>query len=131
MKKRTLGMLFGEMRAASELSMLAVGEKCGLSESTVWKVERDRPVRWETVHLILAKAFNIRPLNDEYQAFNLLWMKQHAETANAQPEGHASKTLSKHAVEATRKFRNLVRDLDPAETKTVLAAAQRSAAKLS
>jgi transcriptional regulator with XRE-family HTH domain len=128
--KKTLGQVFAELRENSGLSLLAIGSKCGLAEATVWKLENDRPVRWETAHLILTVALKIKPGNPVYQNLNQLWLKQRQEKAEALPPESGSKTLSKHAVEASRRFRNLIRDLDPASTKKVLAAATRAASGL-
>jgi hypothetical protein len=129
--KKTLGQLFAGVRESNGLTMIDAALKCDLSESVVWKVEHDRPVRWETVHLLLTIALKIRKSDPTYQTAHFLWLEQRNKRADLQSPEANSKTLTKHAVEATRKFRNLVRDLDPLQTKTVLAAAQRSAAKFS
>lgn len=112
------------------MTMAHIASKCGVHESTVSNVERDRPIRWETVHLVLSVGVNIQPGSQVYQTMHLLWLKQRQERAESQSEEHASKTLAKHAVEATRKFRELVRDLDPEQTRKVLAAAQRAGRSL-
>ena len=125
--KKTLGSAFGEIRREKGMTLAEVGLKCGVHESTVCNVERDRPIRWETVHLVLTKGMKIKSGSAVYQSCHELWLKQRAEVAASHPEDFAAKTLSKHATEAVRKFRNLVRELDPEQTKKVLAAAQRSA----
>ena len=129
--KKTLGQLFATLRGEKGITMIDAALKCDLSESVVWKVEHDRPVRWETVHLILTTALKIRQSNPTYQTAHFLWLEQRNKRANQQSPEAGNKTLPKHAVEATRKFRNLVRDLDPAGTKQVLAAAEWSALILS
>lgn len=130
MKNKTLGEAFADLRGKSHLAMLDVANHCDLSEAVVWKLERDRPVRWETVHLILTQGVNVPVGSAKYQAMHKLWLAQRQEHAEAKTPEHAAKTLSKHAVEATRKFRNLIRELDPAMTRKVLAGAQRAAARL-
>lgn len=111
--------------------MLAVATKCDVSETVIWKLEHDKPVRWETAHLILSIALKIRPGSEAYQDMHALWLKQRQEMAEAQTHEFGTQKLSKHAVEAGRKFRNLVRDLDPVQTRKVLAAAARAAKNLS
>jgi transcriptional regulator with XRE-family HTH domain len=128
--KKTIGEAFGELRTKSRMTMLAIGNRCGISESAVSKIERDKPVRWETVHLALSVGMNIQPGSADYQACHLLWLKQRAEKAEAHAPDFASKTLPKHGVEATRKFRQLIAKLNPAQTKRVLAAATRAAMAL-
>lgn len=130
MRKKTLGTAFAELRAKSGLTMLETGLKCDLAEPTIWKLENDRSVRWETVHTVLSVAFNTQPGSERYENFHLLWLKSRQNMAENHPEGFAKPKLSKHATEATRKFRNLVRDLSPDNAKKVLAAATRAARSL-
>ena len=110
--------------------MEGVAVKSGLSDSLVWKLEHDRRVRWETIHIVLTKAFHLKPSSDEYQRFHDLWIKDRMEKAETMPPDSNKLKLSKHAVEVTRKFRNLVRDLNKADAKKVLAAAERAASRL-
>lgn len=103
MAKKTIGRAFGEMRAKSEMTMMEIGNRCGLDESTISKIERDKPVRWETLHLVLSVGMNIQPGSEKYSACHLLWLKQRTEKAESHTPEFASKTLTKHGVEATRK----------------------------
>lgn len=130
MKKQTLGSVFGEIRREKRLTMAEIANKCGVHESTVSNIERNRSIRWETVHLVLSIGVNIQPGSQTYQSCHLLWLKGRQEKAEAQPEKFASKAMTKHAVEATRKFRMLIRELDPKATSKVLAAAARVARSL-
>lgn len=118
---------FSALREKSKLTMLEAGQKCDLAESTVWKAEHGHSVRWETVHLILAIAFKVKPDSPEYSSLHSLWLQQRQEKAMKIAPGHATKKLSKDAVEAVRKFRILIRDMKPADMKKTLAAAQRAA----
>lgn len=124
---KTIGKEFAKIRHRQGLTMLEIADKCGLHESTVSNIERGRPVRWETVHLVLTVGLRFRQAGDEYKGMHALWLKQRAERAMAQPEDHASKSLSPHAIEAVKHFRNLVRGLDPEGAKKALAAARRAA----
>lgn len=130
MKKKTLGQVAAGIRAEKHLTMLETANKCDLSEAVIWKLETDKPVRWETVHTIVSVAFNLHPHDATYQTIHYLWLKQRNEKSEALPPASNSRLLSKHGVEATRKFRLLIRELDPAQTKKVLAAAQRAARSL-
>lgn len=126
--KRTVGDLFAALRAKKNLTMLDSGLKAGLSEPVVWKLENNRPVRWETVHAILSKSFKIRASSEEYQEIHAAWLRQRQERADGMAEDANKRKLSTHAAAAVRKFRDLVRDLDEDQTKKVLSAARRSAA---
>jgi transcriptional regulator with XRE-family HTH domain len=129
MKKQTLGSLFAELRLKSGMTMLQISTKSGLNESTVWHLENDWPIRWETVHAILTAGLSILQGTERYEAMHALWLKKKQEKADSKPEDTNKKTLSKHATEASRRFRNLIRDLDPAQTKKVLRAAERAASR--
>ena len=130
MSKQTLGSVFGEIRRDKRLTMAQIAEKCGFDQSTVSNVERDRSIRWETVHLVLSIGVNIKPGSPTYLFCHSLWLKGRQERAEAQPQNFASKSMTKHAVEATRKFRIIIKDLDPKATSKVLAAATRAARSL-
>lgn len=130
MTKQTLGSFFGGVRRDSGLPMAEIGRRCGVHESTVSNVERDRSIRWETVHLVLTVGMKIKSGSDAYKRCHELWLKQRTEKAASHPPEFAAKTLSKHATEVVRKFRNLVRDLDPEQAKSVYMAAQRAAGKV-
>jgi transcriptional regulator with XRE-family HTH domain len=127
MKTATLASAFAETRKKSHLSMLAVANKCDIAETTVWKIEHGRSVRWETVHLAIVGAFRIAPDSPEYRAFQDLWVRHRQEMAAAQAPEHGTKRMAPHVVSAVRAFRGLIHDLDPDQVKRVMAAARRAA----
>lgn len=129
--EKTIGQAFGELRSDRGLTMQEVADRCGLVLTTVSKIERDKPTRWETVHLALSAGMNIKPGQVKYKALHKLWLVHRAEKAESHAPGFGSKTLTKHAVEATRKFRILIRELNPAQTKTVLDAVKRATKRIS
>jgi transcriptional regulator with XRE-family HTH domain len=125
MKKKTLGSVFGELQQQMGFSGAELGRICGVHESTVSNILRDRSIRWETVHLVLTTGLGLKPKSDAYQEMHQLWLKQRQERAESLPEGFATKAMTKHATEAVRKFRILIRDLDPEQTRKVLMGAVR------
>lgn len=126
MKKITLAAAFAELRAKSAMSMLVLANKCDKAETTVWKIEHGKSVRWETVHLFLTTAFNIRPKSKEYATFQSLWYEHRQEMAEAQAADFGTKKLSPAAVAAVRKFRKLVSEMDEKRIKRVMAAVTRN-----
>jgi transcriptional regulator with XRE-family HTH domain len=124
MEKITLGTKVAQLREERGLTMLEVGQLCDISESTYWKVERDRSVRWETVHLVAVAGFKFSPHHPDYQELHALWLEKRQTMAESQTPEFASRTLSKHAVEAGRKFRNLIRNLSKKQTLLVLSGAE-------
>lgn len=127
MKKMTLPKAFAELREAKGMTLIQIAKKCDLAESTIWKIENGRSIRWETVHLVLAIAFNVQPGTSAYESFNHLWQAERQKMAEAQGEDFAVQKLSSHAAGAVKKFRDLVRDLDETTTRKVIAAATRAA----
>lgn len=130
MRKQTTGGKFAEIRSKHGSTMVQISTKCGLSETAVWHLEHNLPIRWETVHSILTVGLGIPQGTRDYEAMHALWLKERQERAESKPETAGKRALSKHATEATRLFRNLVRDLDPEQTKKVLMAAKRAAKSL-
>ncbi len=124
MKKITLGMKVAQLRENLDLTMLEVGKLCDISESTYWKVEHDRSVRWETVHLVAVAGFQISPHHPDYQELHALWLEKRQEMAQSHTPNFAARTLSPHAVEACRKFRNIIRDMDEDQARLVLLGAE-------
>ena len=123
MKKPTLASSFAELRKKSGLTLLAIANTCDLAETTILKVEAGRPVRWETLHLILSTGLKIRIGTPQYEEFHRLWLTKKAEVAASQPSDFAKKKLSPHGAAAVKAFRNIIRDLDePTTRKAVIAA---------
>jgi transcriptional regulator with XRE-family HTH domain len=121
--KTTLSSSFAEFRQERHLTLLAIAKKCDIAETTVFKVEQGRPVRWETLHLILTVGMKLPPKSDRYAEFHRLWLLQRSEMARNRPKDSGKKKLTKHAAAAVKAFRNIIRDLDePATRKAVLAA---------
>lgn len=127
MKKTTLAGRFAALRAKASLSMLHVANQCDIAETTVWKLEHGKSVRWETVHLILTAAFKIRPGSADYEEFQQLWVEARQAMAESQDEEFGTKRMKPAAVRAVRDFRKLVRNLSDSKIKIVLAAARRAA----
>jgi hypothetical protein len=78
----------------------------------------------------LTLAFHIAPGTERYNNFHALWLAHRAEKAECRKTGLGRKTLSKHGIEATRKFRILIHSLDEESTKKVLSAATTAARKI-
>lgn len=129
--KTTLAASFAALRQESGLTLLAIAKSCDIAETTVLKVEADRPVRWETLHLILVTGFKVRMGTPKYQEFHRLWLMRKAEVSASRPADHGKKKLTKHAAAAVKAFRNIIRDLDaPTTRKSVLAAGKVAKAEL-
>ena len=120
--KKTLGRVVAGIRRKNALTMLETALKCDLSETVVWKLEKDRPVRWETVHTILSLAFNIHSHEALYQTVHHLWLEQRNKKAEEISPLLNERLLSKHGVEATRKFRKVIHGMSREKTKKVLEA---------
>jgi len=120
MKKATLQASFAALRAEKGLTLLALATSCGLAETTPHKVESGKPVRWETLHLLLSVGMRVQPGTTQYSEFHRLWLAQMAAISDSKPTGHSRKKLSAHSADAVKKFRAAIRDLDPADTRKVM-----------
>ena len=125
MKKATLASSFAALRAERRITLLALANSCDLAETTPLKVEAGRPVRWETLHLLLSVGLRVLPGTERYDEFHRLWLMHMAEIAESKPKGHSMKKLPPHSADAVKKFRAAIRDLDPADTKKVMLAVLR------
>lgn len=121
---KTLGSHFRKLRINQSLDMADVSSRCKLDRSTISNIERDRPIRWETVHAALVMGLGVHVDSEAYYRCHQYWLDRRAEIAKTQPDGHAAKTLSRHATEAVRKFRDLIRNLDPKSVFIAFKAAQ-------
>jgi DNA-binding XRE family transcriptional regulator len=130
MKKATLATAFAELRQQSGLSMLAVANKCDISETTVWKLENGRSTRWETVHLILTVGMNIPDRTERYAAFQALWVKARQEMAESQGPDFGTPKMPAHAAAAVRKFRKIVTGMNEQKLKKLMATVTQSASRL-
>lgn len=124
--KITLGSEFHRLRTESCQTLDSIAKRCRIAESTVWKVERDHPVRWETVHLCLLIGLRIAAGTDRYQTLHALWLAARNREAENRPPDKGTKKLSKHAAAAVKEFRALVRDLDRRGISKVMAAVRRA-----
>jgi transcriptional regulator with XRE-family HTH domain len=130
MKKETLASAFAEARNKSGLTMLGMAMKCDVAETTVWKVEKGKSVRWETVHLILTVALRIKQGTEEYQKFQDLWLADRRKMAAKQSPEFATKQMSPHAETAVRRFRKIVRDMDEESTEKLMRSIDRAVVKI-
>ena len=118
---------FKELRHRHGQTFRDIGAKCEINETTPWKIENDRSVRWETMHLILTSALKTQPGSADYENIHRLWLLQRQQKADAAPPGKNRKTLPKHAAAAVRDFRALLKGRNQADVARILAAAQRAA----
>jgi transcriptional regulator with XRE-family HTH domain len=130
MKKETLASAFAEARNKAGLTMLGMAMKCDVAETTVWKVEKGKSVRWETVHLILTVALRIKQGTEEYQKFQDLWLADRRKMAAKQSPEFATKQMSPHAETAVRRFRKIVRDMDEESTEKLMRSIDRAVVKI-
>ena len=125
--KNTLSQEFAALRTRRGMTLLEIAEKCNLAESTVWKIENNRSVRWETVHLVLSVALGCPPGTERYHAMQALWVIARQEMAESQTTTFATPKIKPHTAAAIRKLRKIITPLDETKTAKVVAAALRAA----
>ena len=84
----TLAKYFADLRAAADLSYSEVAKKCRIGKKTlsrhvVWKIENGKPVKADTLALVLHRGLGI-PRDDEvYLEAIALWSAGQSKTATA------------------------------------------------
>ena len=129
-QKATLYSAMFEARDKAGLTMYDAAAKCGIAETTVWKAENGRTVRWETIHLILTVALCIRQDTAEYQRFKELWMLTREQIAKNRPIDKGVKKLPPHAAAAIRVFRNIIRDMDEHTLEELMRSVDRAVVRI-
>ena len=94
----TLAKYFADLRATAELSYSEVAAKCKagkktLSRHVVWKLENGKPIKADTLGLILHKGLGIPKDDEAYTQAFALWSSEQAKTMNAPDLRHAIEGL--------------------------------------
>lgn len=125
MKKTTLASEFSRIRKDGGHTLLSVANKCDIAETTVWKIENGRSVRWETVHLCLVVALGILPGTDRYTGIHHLWLSDRQRMAENRTPEFGTKKLSVHAAAAVKEFREMIRPFGKRKTSEIMIALRR------
>lgn len=127
---KTLASEWKRLREARGLSQRGIGELCGLSNVTPWKVENGRGLRWETIHLMLKDGMRILPGSPDYEYVHRLWMADRETRAESHGEEFNKRNPDKHVVNAVGRFRRMVKDMDPATLERFMGKVSRAAKSL-
>lgn len=110
--KATLASTFADIRRKKALTLMDIGTKCDISDTTVLKIEQGkRSVRWETVHLVLSIGCGIQPGMEQYEACRALWWKEREERAEARPKDAGRKNLAEETAAVLRQCRKVLKGL--------------------
>jgi len=110
--KATLASTFAEIRQKKSLTLMDIGTKCDINDTTVLKIEQGkRSVRWETVHLVLSIGCGIQPGMEQYEACRVLWWKEREERAEARPNDAGRKNLDAETAAVLRQCRKALKGL--------------------
>lgn len=130
MKLPTLATEFNRLRSKANRTLLEIALSCDLAETTIHKVGVGKPVRWETLHLILLIGLNLQPGSSQYESIHRLWMKQREEIAADNTKEKGTPKSTKHENAGIRAFREMIAGKDERSIKLMLAAARRRALSL-
>lgn len=126
----TLASAFKKLRESRGIAQRQVAIACDFADTTPWKVENGRSVRWETIHTMLTVGLRCQSGSPDYENIHRLWMKFRETMAEtAKPEKGRSR-VSKTVKLATAAFRELVRNRSDDDVRKIISAAARAAAKL-
>jgi len=123
--KETLALAWVELREKRGISQREVGRLCDLSNVTAWKVENDKPLRWETLHTMLQDGLGIRFGSPDYEKIHRLWMEARGHHADARPQGHAKRNPDLDVLKAVSAFRRKIAKLTPEQRKVFMAKVSR------
>lgn len=108
----TLAQAWLRIRKARDVSQRSIAGITGLSHVTPWKIENGKPLRWETIHLMLKDGLKVLPGSPDYELIHRLWMLERENRAENQKEGHNKRNPDQHVLNAVGKFRRMVKDMD-------------------
>jgi hypothetical protein len=123
----SLGEFLSKVRHTRQLTLMEIALACDLSESGVHKAMAGKPVRWETVHLILQVGLHIPPGSKDYETCRKLWTLQKSAHADTSPKTLNKKKVTTYELAAINRFRTLIRGMDERHIRRVLTAATRAA----
>lgn len=112
---KTLAGEWIRIRTARGLSQRDIGRNCDLSHVTPWKAENGRPLRWETLHLMLKDGMKVLPGSPDYELIHRLWMDERKIRAESQAPDHAKRTAEKPVRDAVTKFRKIIKYMSEEE----------------
>ncbi len=130
MKRSTLGKAFKDLRESRGKLQEEVASACDYSKTTPWKVENDRPVRWETLHTMLVAGLRCHPGSPDYENIHRLWIAQRVKRSESTPDGYAKRKAAPAAVQGVAAVRVALAGRPDAEVRKIVAAALRKAAEI-
>lgn len=107
-----------------------VAESCDLSKTTPWKVEHGKPVRWETMHVMLVAGLQCHPGSADYENIHRLWLAARVKRSGETPDAYAKRKATPAAVQAVSVIRIALAGRPDAEVRKIIAAALRKAAEI-
>jgi len=123
--KETLAQAWVKLREKRGISQREVGRICNLSNVTAWKVEKGKPLRWETLHTMLQDGLGIRYGSPDYEKIHRLWMEERGHKADTRPAGYAKRNPDKDVLKAVSAFRRKIAKLTPEELEKFMAKVSR------
>lgn len=130
MKTTTLAEAFKRRREKLGLTQEAVALSCDLTKTTPWKVEAGKPVRWETMHVMLVAGLQCHPGSADYENMHRLWVAQRVARSENTPDGYARRKAGASVVDGMSAVRKAIAGRPPAEVRKIVAAALRKAAEI-
>ena len=107
-----------------------VGEACDLSKTTPWKVENGKPVRWETMHVMLVAGLHCHPATPDYENIHRLWLAERVKRSEYIPDGYAKRKAGDVVIDGMATVRKAITGRPVAEVRKIVAAALRKAAEI-
>jgi transcriptional regulator with XRE-family HTH domain len=113
-----------ELREDRGFSLAHLGELCGLSRGTIWKIERGALPRGETLHALATTGLGLGPNSNDYRDLVALWTESRVSHGVGSVDTFTDRRMSargqlrKEALEIYRKIQRLT----PAQAESIRAA---------
>ncbi|MFT4175026.1 MAG: hypothetical protein QM627_00075 [Luteolibacter sp.] len=101
-----------------------------MSTRPIWNAENGRPVKWETLHLILTVGMKIRPASEEYKLIHDLWLEQRQQQADTKPATKYKQLAPVHEISAVAAFRRAIKGLTKSDVKKIVRNTKAQAFKM-
>ena len=130
MKTTTLAEAFKTLREGKGRTQEMVAESCDLSKTTPWKVEHGKPVRWETMHVMLVAGLECHPGSAAYENIHRLWIAERVKRSESTPDGYAKRKAGDVVIDGMSTVRKAITGRPVEEVRKIVAAALRKAAEI-
>ena len=123
----TLAKEIKKIRAKKFLSLADVANKCGITRSTIWKLEQGNLPKGENFEIIISKGLDIKKNTTQYKQLIGLWTAERLGSQTMSNDALASKieTYGIELKDDASEFLELLKKLSPVQMEQIKLAMER------